>query len=161
MKITFYGVRGSIPVSDAKMVKVGGNTACVHLQLDDGTNLIFDAGTGIRRLGRELSDSDEPIHILLSHSHWDPNSNYYEWVAFCRHVDLLIHDAQAKTPVLFHQDPDRTDAKLESIQEETQSFLCENGANIGCLCAAEGLSVSILADGKVEKRYNTFGCRFV
>ena len=51
MKITFYGTRGSIAVPDSGFIQFGGNTSCVMLTLDDGHVIIFDAGTGIRKLG--------------------------------------------------------------------------------------------------------------
>ncbi len=71
MLVTFYGVRGSIPTPGSQFVKYGGNTACVHVQLDDGTNIVLDSGTGIRNLGKSLLKNNAPIHILLSHNHWD------------------------------------------------------------------------------------------
>ena len=54
MQITFYGVRGSIPTPGAEFVRYGGNTACVHVELVDGTDIVLDAGTGIRLLGKAL-----------------------------------------------------------------------------------------------------------
>ncbi len=71
MKVTFYGVRGSIPAPGPDYVKYGGNTACVHVQLNDGTDIILDAGTGIKNLGDKLIQQDNDIHLLLSHNHWD------------------------------------------------------------------------------------------
>ncbi|MBU3021832.1 MBL fold metallo-hydrolase [Aestuariibacter sp. A3R04] len=71
MQLTFYGVRGSIPTPGRDYVRYGGNTACVHLSLADGTDIILDAGTGIRELGNLLIKKQTPIHLLLSHNHWD------------------------------------------------------------------------------------------
>jgi phosphoribosyl 1,2-cyclic phosphodiesterase len=71
MKITFYGVRGSIPVPGVQTVKYGGNTACIFVEFKNGRHLILDAGTGIRGLGRRLMATQEPINLLLSHVHWD------------------------------------------------------------------------------------------
>ncbi len=71
MQLTFYGVRGSIPTPGKEFVRYGGNTACVHVVLDDGTDIILDAGTGIRNLSREFMAKKDDIHILLSHNHWD------------------------------------------------------------------------------------------
>lgn len=71
MQLTFYGVRGSIPTPGADFVRYGGNTACVHIVLSDGTDVIVDAGTGIRLLGNQLIKKTTPIHILLTHNHWD------------------------------------------------------------------------------------------
>lgn len=71
MLVTFYGVRGSIPTPGSQFVKYGGNTACVHVVLDDDTNIVLDSGTGIRNLGKNLLKNNSPVHILLSHNHWD------------------------------------------------------------------------------------------
>ncbi|MEL7388060.1 MAG: MBL fold metallo-hydrolase [Pseudomonadota bacterium] len=71
MRLTFYGVRGSIPTPGADYIRYGGNTACVHVALKDGTDIVLDSGTGIRLLGELLIQKSSPIHILLSHNHWD------------------------------------------------------------------------------------------
>ena len=71
MRLTFYGVRGSIPTPGAAFVRYGGNTACVHIELEDGTDIVLDSGTGIRPLGEHLAKKNTPIHLLLSHNHWD------------------------------------------------------------------------------------------
>jgi phosphoribosyl 1,2-cyclic phosphodiesterase len=76
MLITFYGVRGSIAAPGPATVKYGGNTSCMHVRLNCGQNLIFDAGTGIRRLGSQLVRNDEPLLLLLSHGHWDHIQGY-------------------------------------------------------------------------------------
>lgn len=71
MLITFYGVRGSCPAIGPEFVKYGGNTACVHVCLEDGTDFILDAGTGIKKLGQKLITQSNDIHLLLTHNHWD------------------------------------------------------------------------------------------
>lgn len=74
MKIKFWGVRGSIPTPGPETVRYGGNTACVELNLDDGSIIIFDAGSGLRMLGNDLLKRGlKPIEaiIFLSHTHWD------------------------------------------------------------------------------------------
>lgn len=70
MKVTFCGVRGSIPSPGKAFNKYGGNTACVHIEAGD-TDIILDSGTGIRALGARLAKKSTPIHLLLSHNHWD------------------------------------------------------------------------------------------
>jgi phosphoribosyl 1,2-cyclic phosphodiesterase len=70
MKITFYGVRGSIPASSRKTIDYGGNTACLFAEVDNKL-LVFDAGTGIRLLGNDLIKDKRDIHLFLSHYHWD------------------------------------------------------------------------------------------
>jgi phosphoribosyl 1,2-cyclic phosphodiesterase len=52
-------------------MRYGGNTSCVQVTLSDGTDLVLDAGTGIRPLGLGLPPSDRPVHILLTHLHLD------------------------------------------------------------------------------------------
>lgn len=76
MLITFYGVRGSIAAPGPDTIKYGGNTSCVHVRLNSGEHLIFDAGTGIRKLGMKLARSDERLLLLLSHGHWDHIQGY-------------------------------------------------------------------------------------
>ena len=77
MRVKFWGVRGSIPVSSPKNSKYGGNTSCVELNCDEKT-IILDSGTGIRALGLDLEERDfvkengkKDIYIFFSHFHWD------------------------------------------------------------------------------------------
>jgi len=73
MKVRFWGTRGSLATPGATTLRYGGNTACVELQTQSGTLLIFDCGTGARSLGLSLLKSGQPLQgsILLGHSHWD------------------------------------------------------------------------------------------
>lgn len=73
MKVTCWGTRGSIPAPGPDTVRYGGNTTCVELRLRDKTCMIFDAGTGIRKLGMWLLKQGEPIQtsIFFTHAHWD------------------------------------------------------------------------------------------
>jgi phosphoribosyl 1,2-cyclic phosphodiesterase len=71
MRVTICGSRGSVPSPGADRLRYGGDTSCVHLALSDGTNLILDAGTGIRNLPSETGFAGEHMHILLTHLHLD------------------------------------------------------------------------------------------
>jgi phosphoribosyl 1,2-cyclic phosphodiesterase len=76
MRVRFWGVRGSLPVPGAKTERYGGNTSCVEIRSAAGTRIIIDAGTGIRRLGKELmreefESGSGVAHLLISHTHWD------------------------------------------------------------------------------------------
>lgn len=75
MKVTFYGTRGCIPVSEADFLQVGGSTSCILVTFDMGRIAILDAGTGIRKLGNDLMarshEQYDNIYIALSHTHWD------------------------------------------------------------------------------------------
>ncbi len=70
MKVTLWGTRGSIPTPGPETARFGGNTSCVQVEGDDGTNLVLDAGTGIRRLGDAI-DHLNRVDLLLSHLHMD------------------------------------------------------------------------------------------
>ncbi len=71
MRITFWGVRGSIPTPGPETATVGGNTSCVEVRAGK-LLLVFDGGTGLRLLGKSLLKS-MPItaHLFFSHVHWD------------------------------------------------------------------------------------------
>lgn len=71
MKVEFYGVRGSMPTPGKDTLVFGGNTSCVHVELENGDDVILDAGTGIVNLGSKLLKQNQPITILLTHNHWD------------------------------------------------------------------------------------------
>jgi phosphoribosyl 1,2-cyclic phosphodiesterase len=71
LKVRFWGVRGSIPVPGAAAAGFGGNTSCVQISTGNDTEVILDAGTGIRELGAALAGRCRVIHILLTHLHLD------------------------------------------------------------------------------------------
>ena len=279
MIITFYGVRGSTPTPGPTTIKYGGNTSCIHLALDNGQDVILDAGTGMNKLGKKLFKTTTPINIILSHVHWDhiqgypffdpifqadrqidvfssiesndqapgalfrqmdginfpvtlnelPSQNtcifddvetilqqrnihvtkkplnhpgggsayrfeedgiscayvtdneleppenihttYDEWVDFLHGVDVLIHDAQyteddmphkhgwghslisqvrqlaidaeVGTLVMFHHDPDRSDAELDEIQIENEAHFKNKRNPAKSICAAEGMQIKL------------------
>jgi len=93
-----------------------------------------------------------------------------ELIEFCSGCDYLIHDmmydsllkdklgwghssnkalahfammAEVKNLVFFHYNPDYTDEKIDAILEETRTCLMQNGSNINCIAAREGLKISL------------------
>ncbi len=73
--LRFWGVRGSYPTPGSHTLRHGGNTACVEVQAGPHT-LIFDAGSGIIELGKELmqiasKQTSLNIALFLSHGHGD------------------------------------------------------------------------------------------
>lgn len=71
LKVKFWGVRGSIACPSPNHIKYGGNTSCLEVTAGD-RRLVFDAGTGIRGLGKTFLQEDiSQIHLLLTHTHWD------------------------------------------------------------------------------------------
>ena len=74
VKMTFWGVRGTLPVPGRKTVRYGGNTSCVSIEFPKDNFFIFDAGTGIKELSSYLiSEKRAPIKttVFISHPHWD------------------------------------------------------------------------------------------
>jgi phosphoribosyl 1,2-cyclic phosphodiesterase len=72
MKVRFWGVRGSVACPDACVARYGGNTSCVEVRAGSKL-LIFDSGTGLRHLGKELVETGKPVNadIFYSHCHID------------------------------------------------------------------------------------------
>ncbi len=76
MEVTFWGTRGSIPVSGPRYVEFGGNTPCLQISLESTTDtVIFDSGSGVRELGVRLIQTkamhSRTVHLFLTHAHWD------------------------------------------------------------------------------------------
>ena len=71
MRVTLWGTRGSLASPGPDTNRYGGNTSCVEVRAEDGTVLVLDAGTGIRRLGDEIADEIERVDLLLTHLHMD------------------------------------------------------------------------------------------
>jgi phosphoribosyl 1,2-cyclic phosphodiesterase len=72
-RVRFWGVRGSYPTADPSTFAIGGNTSCVEVMVA-GRRLIFDAGTGIIPLGKEIcngASSPPSAYVFLSHTHID------------------------------------------------------------------------------------------
>ena len=87
----FWGVRGSIPVPGPTTAQVGGNTTCVEVRAGSETQ-IFDAGSGIRKLGNTLTQ-EQPVKasMFFTHVHWDHIQGFPFFLpAFCagNHFDL-------------------------------------------------------------------------
>jgi len=71
MRVTLFGTRGSVAAPGPETVRYGGNTSTVEVRGNDGTMLVLDAGTGIRRLGTQISPDIARVDILLTHLHMD------------------------------------------------------------------------------------------
>jgi phosphoribosyl 1,2-cyclic phosphodiesterase len=74
VEMTFWGVRGTLPVPGRDTIRYGGNTSCISLEFPKGSLFIFDAGTGIKALSDHLENhnrSQIQAKIFISHPHWD------------------------------------------------------------------------------------------
>jgi len=72
--IRFWGVRGSYPTPGPHTLRHGGNTSCVEVRAGEHV-LIFDAGSGIIRLGQELmqrcAGDRLDLALFITHAHGD------------------------------------------------------------------------------------------
>lgn len=70
MRICLWGTRGSIASAGPDTIAYGGNTSCAEVEGRDGTVVILDAGTGVRRVG-DTYHEPRRLDILLTHLHMD------------------------------------------------------------------------------------------
>jgi phosphoribosyl 1,2-cyclic phosphodiesterase len=72
VKVTFWGVRGSIPSPGVDTSRWGGNSSCVEVSADGVSPLVLDAGSGMRALGRDLlARPGRECDLLMTHFHMD------------------------------------------------------------------------------------------
>ncbi len=72
--VTYWGVHGTLPVPGPANVRYGGNTSCVSVEVGGEPLLIFDCGTGVKRLSDHVmatGDQRLSARIFISHTHWD------------------------------------------------------------------------------------------
>ena len=93
MRATIWGCRGTLASPGPETVRYGGQTSCIAVELDDGSLVILDAGTGIRRFGMALArNHPRRVDLLLTHLHtdhieglrffspfWDPSVEFRIW----------------------------------------------------------------------------------
>ena len=174
MLISFYGVRGSIAAPGPSTAKYGGNTSCVHIRLNSGENVIFDAGTGIRALGTKLVQHDESLLLLLSHEHWDHIQGYPFFAPIYqpgREIRVCHGVKSDKTPLKtlltqmdgsnFPVSAEDLPSKVESIQSldsylKNQPFnilrkqLNHPGGGEAYRIEEDGVSVAYITDNELE-----------
>ena len=68
--VRFWGVRGSIACSGPRTARYGGNTSSLEVRCGDEL-LLFDAGTGMRYLGKTLEDTRLDADLYFTHTHFD------------------------------------------------------------------------------------------
>ena len=71
MRVTLWGTRGSLATPGPETARYGGNTSCVGVRGREGTMLVLDAGTGVRRLSASLNGDLRRVDVLLTHLHMD------------------------------------------------------------------------------------------
>ncbi len=109
MEVTFWGTRGSIPVSGPRYTEFGGNTPCVSVKLTSTHDIvILDSGSGIRELGLELmrtiGEHSGNLHLFLTHAHWDHIQGFPFFVpAFVPSFSLDIYCSKDARDILSRQ----------------------------------------------------------
>ena len=170
MNITLWGTRGSTPSAGPETVRYGGNTSCVEVRGTDGTMLVLDAGTGIRRLGTTLSDAPQRIDVLLTHLHMDhiqglgffeplynPDSEVHIWGPPSATMSLRERLARYLSPPLFPvrirdlpREPLMHDVQPGTLEigcfRITADFVCHPGPTFGYRIAENGASMAYLPD---------------
>lgn len=170
MTVTLWGTRGSLASAGPETVRYGGNTACVEVRGDDGTLLVLDAGTGMRRLGASLGREIARIDILLTHLHMDhlqglgffaplyrPDLEVHVWGPPSTTLDLRARLGQYMSPPLF---PVRLrDLPSQPILHDVPlgpfaigglrlqaDLVCHPGPTVGYRIAAGAVAVAYLPD---------------
>jgi phosphoribosyl 1,2-cyclic phosphodiesterase len=136
----------------------------------DGTILVLDAGTGIRRLGAAIDPSVERLDILLTHLHMDhiqglgffapffrPSGEIHIWGPASATMELRTRLTRYLSPPLFPVRIRDLDARvvLHDAPEEPVSIggfevvaqhVIHPGPTVGYRISADGASVAYLPD---------------
>jgi phosphoribosyl 1,2-cyclic phosphodiesterase len=165
-----WGTRGSLATPGPETNRYGGNTACVEVRADDGSVLVLDAGTGVRRLGRQLADDVGRVDLLLTHLHMDhiqglgffaplyvPGLEVHVWGPASTTLDLRTRLGRYMSPPLFpvrlrdlpcaltvHEVPGPT-ARIGAFTVES-ALVCHPDATVGFRIQAGRASVAYLPD---------------
>ena len=79
----------------------GGNTACVEL-IHNNTDIILDAGTGLRVLGKSKK-CPQKYHLFLSHFHWDHINGFpFFDHAFDPNLEIQVYSHQKDAQKYFY-----------------------------------------------------------
>ncbi|MEA2677457.1 MAG: hypothetical protein QOJ81_1598 [Chloroflexota bacterium] len=89
MRVCLWGTRGSIASAGPDTVRYGGNTSCAEVEGRDGTIIVLDAGTGVRRVGDTYKEPRR-LDILLTHLHMDHIQGLGFFAPFFRR-DFEVH----------------------------------------------------------------------
>jgi phosphoribosyl 1,2-cyclic phosphodiesterase len=170
MRVTLWGTRGSLATPGPETVRYGGNTSCVEVRGSNGTLLVLDAGTGIRRLGANLGPDAGRVDLLLTHLHMDhiqglgffrpldqPGHEVHIWGPPSTTLDLQARLSRYLSPPLFpvrlRELPCRLtlhDVPLEEFEigglKIKAALVCHPGPTVGYRITEEGVSIAYIPD---------------
>lgn len=149
----------------------------------DKMKLLHNKGINISKIpinhpgggfGYRIDNYDSSIVYLTDNELYPPldkMTNFSDFISFCKHADILIHDAQYIEPdmpykhgwghslinhacdlavsaevnhlVLYHHDPERTDDELNSLERTARNWIAKCNQKIQCAFAYEGLRIDI------------------
>ncbi len=69
-RLTIWGSRGSVSISNPDAVRYGGHTTCIELEVPDG-RILIDAGSGLLEQYRQRPGLPADTLLLVTHLHWD------------------------------------------------------------------------------------------
>ncbi len=170
MHVTLWGTRGSVAAPGPETARYGGNTSCVEVRGADGTVLILDAGTGIRRLGAALPRTLRRVDLLLTHLHMDhlqglgffaplynPAMEVHIWGPASTTLSLQARLTRYMSPPLFPVRLRDLPCTLHLHEVPcgeiaigtftiTAAFVCHPGPTVGYRIAAAGAVLTYLPD---------------
>jgi CheY-like chemotaxis protein/phosphoribosyl 1,2-cyclic phosphodiesterase len=174
-EIGFWGVRGTMPATGEGTLRYGGDTSCVTVSRPGRRLVVFDAGSGIRKLGASLMASGERVEaaILITHPHWDhinalpfftplypPGNDFL--IAGARQGELGIRDllAAQMDGVFFPVKPSVFNAHIEYRDLAEESFeldgwrvdtmlLSHPGACLGYRLRGQGKTFCYITDNEL------------
>ena len=170
MKVRLWGTRGSLASPGPDTARYGGNTSCVALQGSDGTLVVLDAGTGIRRLGLALPPDIRKLHVLLTHLHMDhiqgmaffrplrtPGVEVHVWgpasttqslkARLMRYLSpplFPVHLRDLGSTMMLHEVPSK-DFDIGEFRVSS-ALVCHPDTTVGYRVASDGATVAYLPD---------------
>jgi phosphoribosyl 1,2-cyclic phosphodiesterase len=170
VKVALWGTRGSLPAPGPESTRYGGNTPCVEVRAADGTTLVLDAGSGIRRLGDALAGAPKRLDLLLSHLHmdhvqgmgffaplYDPAIELHIWGPASLAYTLRQRLTRYLSPPLFPvqlrdlpRPPVLHEVPCDTVQigafTVTSERVCHPGPTVGYRIEADGVTLVYLPD---------------
>jgi phosphoribosyl 1,2-cyclic phosphodiesterase len=171
VKVTIWGTRGSVAAPGAETMRYGGNTSCVEVRGEDGSLLVLDAGTGIRRLGNTIERDIQRIDLLLTHLHMDhiqglgffdplfwPGLEVHLWGPSSTTLDLRSRLGRYLSPPLFpvrlrdlpcdltlHDVVELGDFQINDFQVQAR-LVCHPGPTVGYRIQGDGVTLGYIPD---------------
>ena len=140
---------------------VGGNTPCVEVTLKNKKKLVFDAGSGMRVMGKfsEVPE-DKHYHLFMSHFHWDHiqglpffDSAYNPTITFDIYSpfpDMKEYFAKQMVAPFYPVDFSAIEGHFNFHLMEPGSVLDIGGAEVSCVKMShpgDSFSYSVVEDG--------------